>query len=117
MLSSGGYSSWKTTQQLKVITNSPTALVHAHHVVHRWPDFSLLGHSHDYTSVIDAVFISHFHMDHVGALPYFTEVQTIRSSNSRSSRSQPQQRQQLVLFTLPHCATLMQSATDLFVLS
>jgi Cft2 family RNA processing exonuclease len=41
---------------------------------HRFPDFSLLSPSHDYTSLIDAVFISHFHMDHVGALPYFTEV-------------------------------------------
>jgi hypothetical protein len=40
----------------------------------RFPDFSLLSPSHDYTAVIDAVFISHFHMDHVGALPYFTEV-------------------------------------------
>jgi len=40
----------------------------------RFPDFSLLSPSNDFTSVIDAVFISHFHMDHVGALPYFTEV-------------------------------------------
>lgn len=41
----------------------------------RFPDFSLLGPPDpDYTSVIDAVLISHFHMDHVGALPYFTEV-------------------------------------------
>lgn len=40
----------------------------------RFPDFSLLSPTHDYNSVIDAVFISHFHMDHVGALPYFTEV-------------------------------------------
>ena len=40
----------------------------------RFPEFSLLSPDHDYTSVIDAVFISHFHMDHVGALPYFTEV-------------------------------------------
>jgi predicted metal-dependent RNase len=40
----------------------------------RFPDFSLLSPSGDFTSAIDAVFISHFHLDHVGALPYFTEV-------------------------------------------
>jgi Cft2 family RNA processing exonuclease len=33
-----------------------------------------LSPSGDFTSAIDAVFISHFHLDHVGALPYFTEV-------------------------------------------
>jgi hypothetical protein len=41
----------------------------------RFPDFSLLSPGHDdYTRVIDALFISHFHLDHVGALPFFTEV-------------------------------------------
>uniref|UniRef100_A0A383VXV8 Beta-Casp domain-containing protein n=1 Tax=Tetradesmus obliquus TaxID=3088 RepID=A0A383VXV8_TETOB len=40
----------------------------------RFPDFSLLCPSGDFTAAIDAVFISHFHLDHVGALPYFTEV-------------------------------------------
>lgn len=40
----------------------------------RFPDFSLLCPSGDFTAAIEAVFISHFHLDHVGALPYFTEV-------------------------------------------
>lgn len=40
----------------------------------RFPDFSILSPTHDFTSVIDAVFISHFHLDHIGALPFFTEV-------------------------------------------
>lgn len=62
-------------------TNSPQQLhpqtppTHTHTLpTSRFPDFSLLSPSNDYTSVIDALFISHFHMDHVGALPYFTEV-------------------------------------------
>lgn len=38
----------------------------------RFPDFSLLGPG-PYTGLIDCVVISHFHMDHCGALPYFTE--------------------------------------------
>ena len=37
----------------------------------RFPDFSLLGAN--LTSLIDLVVISHFHLDHCGALPYFTE--------------------------------------------
>lgn len=53
-------------------TPAPLPVTHPHV---RFPDFSLLGPPDpDYTSVIDAVLISHFHMDHVGALPYFTEV-------------------------------------------
>jgi integrator complex subunit 11 len=38
----------------------------------RFPDFKYLGS--DCTSVLDAVLISHFHLDHCGALPYFTEL-------------------------------------------
>ncbi|KAI5173004.1 integrator complex subunit 11 [Nematocida sp. LUAm3] len=39
----------------------------------KFPDFSMLGPS-PYTGVIDCVLITHFHMDHCGGLPYFTEV-------------------------------------------
>ncbi|KAJ4783344.1 hypothetical protein LUZ62_034590 [Rhynchospora pubera] len=35
-----------------------------------FPDFSLLSSSND----ISCVVITHFHLDHIGALPYFTEV-------------------------------------------
>jgi integrator complex subunit 11 len=40
----------------------------------RFPDFRFLTKSGDYTSSIDLVVISHFHLDHCGALPYFTEM-------------------------------------------
>ncbi|CAH8324506.1 unnamed protein product [Eruca vesicaria subsp. sativa] len=40
----------------------------------RYPDFSILSKSGDFDKTISCVIITHFHMDHVGALPYFTEV-------------------------------------------
>ncbi|GJN34065.1 hypothetical protein PR202_gb22702 [Eleusine coracana subsp. coracana] len=43
----------------------------------RYPDFSLLlaaTGAPDYTTAISCVVITHFHQDHIGALPYFTEV-------------------------------------------
>ncbi|KAJ8330919.1 Integrator complex subunit 11 [Batrachochytrium dendrobatidis] len=40
----------------------------------RFPDFTYISKSGDYTSMIDCVIISHFHLDHCGALPYFTEI-------------------------------------------
>jgi integrator complex subunit 11 len=45
-----------------------------HPATRRFPDFSLLAPDGDYNSVVDAVFITHFHLDHVGALPFFTGV-------------------------------------------
>lgn len=40
----------------------------------RFPDFSLISPCGDpLTSLIDIVLISHFHLDHCGALPYLTE--------------------------------------------
>ncbi|KAJ3291332.1 Integrator complex subunit 11 [Borealophlyctis nickersoniae] len=40
----------------------------------RFPDFSYISKTGDFTNMIDCVVISHFHLDHCGALPYFTEV-------------------------------------------
>ncbi len=39
----------------------------------RFPDFSLLSPAGRYTDLITCVIITHFHLDHCGALPYFTE--------------------------------------------
>lgn len=39
----------------------------------RYPDFSLLGPAAELTAALDVVIISHFHLDHIGALPYLTE--------------------------------------------
>lgn len=40
----------------------------------RFPDFSYISSTKNFDKVIDCVVISHFHLDHCGALPYFTEV-------------------------------------------
>lgn len=40
----------------------------------RFPDFSLLSFGGRMTEMITAVIITHFHLDHCAALPYFTEV-------------------------------------------
>ncbi|XP_031122846.1 cleavage and polyadenylation specificity factor subunit 3-II [Ipomoea triloba] len=40
----------------------------------RYPDFSRISQSGDFTSALSCIIITHFHLDHIGALPYFTEV-------------------------------------------
>lgn len=40
----------------------------------RFPDFTYLAKTGPYTQHIDALIISHFHLDHCGALPYFSEM-------------------------------------------
>jgi len=40
----------------------------------RFPDFRLVSMDGRYDEAIDAVFVTHFHIDHCGALPVFTEV-------------------------------------------
>ncbi|XP_014240953.1 integrator complex subunit 11 [Cimex lectularius] len=40
----------------------------------RFPDFSFIANEGPVTSFIDCVIISHFHLDHCGALPYLTEM-------------------------------------------
>lgn len=40
----------------------------------RFPDFSYIAQDEPLTDHIDAVIISHFHLDHCGALPYMTEM-------------------------------------------
>jgi len=40
----------------------------------KFPDFSYIASTGPYTSYIDCLIISHFHLDHCGALPYFTEM-------------------------------------------
>lgn len=40
----------------------------------RFPDFGHIAQTDDYTPHFDCVLITHFHLDHCGALPYFTEM-------------------------------------------
>jgi len=40
----------------------------------RFPDFTFINPDGPVTSFIDAIIISHFHLDHCGALPYLTEM-------------------------------------------
>ena len=40
----------------------------------RFPYFNHIAETNDYTPYIDVILITHFHLDHCGALPYFTEM-------------------------------------------
>ncbi|KAH9794513.1 cleavage and polyadenylation specificity factor subunit 3-II [Citrus sinensis] len=40
----------------------------------QYPDFSRISKSCDFNNAIDCIVITHFHLDHIGALPYFTEI-------------------------------------------
>lgn len=40
----------------------------------RFPDFSYISKTGQFTDALDCVIISHFHLDHCGALPFFTEM-------------------------------------------
>ncbi|CAG8597246.1 3365_t:CDS:2 [Acaulospora morrowiae] len=40
----------------------------------RFPDFTYISKSKRFTEQLDCVIISHFHLDHCGALPFFTEM-------------------------------------------
>ncbi|KAK9105892.1 hypothetical protein Scep_022736 [Stephania cephalantha] len=49
--------------------------LHMGHNDHRrYPDFSRISKSGDFDSALTCVVITHFHLDHIGALVYFTEV-------------------------------------------
>ncbi|ELA42832.1 uncharacterized protein VICG_00147 [Vittaforma corneae ATCC 50505] len=40
----------------------------------KFPDFQALSKTGNFDKIVDCILISHFHLDHCGALPYFTEV-------------------------------------------
>ncbi|KAL6051630.1 Integrator complex subunit 11 [Balamuthia mandrillaris] len=45
-----------------------------YHDARRFPDFSYISKTGNFTSALDCIIITHFHLDHCGALPFFTEM-------------------------------------------
>ncbi|EGG21499.1 integrator complex subunit 11 [Cavenderia fasciculata] len=45
-----------------------------YHDERRFPDFSFISKTKQFTKTLDCIIITHFHLDHCGALPYFTEM-------------------------------------------
>ncbi|KAL9259202.1 Cleavage and polyadenylation specificity factor subunit 3-II-like protein [Drosera capensis] len=45
-----------------------------YHNHRRYPDFSRISKSGDFDAELACVIITHFHLDHIGGFPYFTEV-------------------------------------------
>ncbi|KAL8127787.1 hypothetical protein AgCh_014640 [Apium graveolens] len=45
-----------------------------HHYHQRYPDFSSISSTGDFDHSLSCIIITHFHLDHIGGLPYFTEV-------------------------------------------
>lgn len=59
---------------LGVVVPAPLLYCHPPLRNRRFPDFKLLSAAGRYRDAVSCVIITHFHLDHCAALPYFTEV-------------------------------------------